>query len=33
MYYMDIKDTLYFILICVVVLEILGKMACYLDSK
>ena len=27
MYYIDIKDTLYFIVICVVVLEILGKMA------
>ena len=26
MYYIDIKDALYFIVICVVVLEILGKM-------
>ena len=33
MYYIDIKDALYFIVICVVVLEILGKMACFMDSK
>ena len=33
MYDIDIKDVLYFIVICVVVLEILGKMACFIDSK
>ena len=33
MYYIDIKDALYFKVICVVVLEILGKMACFIDSK
>ena len=33
MYYIDIKDALFFIVICVVVLEILGKMACFIDSK
>ena len=33
MYDIDIKDGLYFIVICVVVLEILGKMACFIDSK
>ena len=33
MYYIDIKDALYFIVIYVVVLEILGKMACFIDSK
>ena len=33
MYDIDIKDELYFIEICVVVLEILGKMACFIDSK
>ena len=33
MYYIDIKDALYFIVICVVALEILGKMACFIDSK
>ena len=35
MYYIDIKDALYFIVISVVVLEIhgLGKMACFIDSK
>ena len=31
--YIDIKAALYFIVICVVVLEILGKMACFIDSK
>ena len=29
----QIKDALYFIVICVVVLEIIGKMACFKDSK
>ena len=33
MYDIDIKDALYFIVICVVVLEILVKMACFIDSK
>ena len=33
MYDMDIKDALYFIEICVVVLEILGKMTCFIDNK
>ena len=33
MYDTDIKYTLYFIVICVVVLEILGKPACFIDSK
>ena len=33
MYDIDIKEALYFIVICVVVLEILGKMACFIDSK
>ena len=34
MYDIDIKDALYFIrVICVVVLEILGKMACFIESK
>ena len=33
MYHADIKDALYFMAICVVVLEILGKMACFIDSK
>ena len=33
MYDLDIKDTLYFIVICVVVFEILSKMACFVDSK
>ena len=32
-YDIDIKDALYFIVICVVVLEILGKMTCFMDSK
>ena len=32
-YDIDIKDVLYFIVICVVVLEILGKMTCFIDSK
>ena len=29
----DIKDALYFIVICVVVLEIHVKKACFIDSK
>ena len=33
MYYTDIKDALYFILIYAVVLEILSKMACFIDSR
>ena len=33
MYYIGIKDALYFIVICVVVLPILGKKACFIDSK
>ena len=33
MYDKDIKDALYFIVICVVVSEILGKIACAIDSK
>ena len=33
MYDIDIKDALYFKVICVVVLEILGKMAYFIDSK
>ena len=33
MYYIVIKDALYFMVICEVVLEILGKMACFIDSK
>ena len=33
MYHIDIKDALYFIVICVLVLEILGEMACFIDSK
>ena len=33
MYDTDIKDALYFIKICVVVLEIFGKMTCFIDSK
>ena len=33
MYYIDIKVALYFIVICVVVLEIFGKMACFRDSS
>ena len=33
MYYIDIKDAFYFMVICVVVLEILGEMACFIDSK
>ena len=33
MYDIHVKDALYFIVICVVVLEILGKMACFIDSK
>ena len=33
MYAIDIKDALYFIVICVVVLEILGKMACFVDLR
>ena len=33
MYDIDIKDALYLIVICVVVSEILGKMACFIDSK
>ena len=33
MYDIDIKDALYIIEICVVGLEILGKMACFIDSK
>ena len=33
MYDIDIKNALYFIVICVVVLEILGKMACFIDSN
>ena len=33
MYYIDVKDALYFIVKCVVVLEILGKMACFIESK
>ena len=33
MYYIDIKDALYFMVTRVVVLEILGKMACFIDSK
>ena len=33
MYYIDIKDALNFMVICVIVLEILGKMACFIDSK
>ena len=32
MYYIDIKDALYFIVICMVVLEILGKMACLINA-
>ena len=33
MYYIDIKDALYSIVMCMVVLEILGKLACFIDSK
>ena len=33
MYDIDIKDALYFIVIFVVVLEILGQMARFIDSK
>ena len=33
MYDIETKDGLYFVVICVVVLEILGKMACFIDSK
>ena len=33
MYDIDIKDALYFMVIFVVVLEILGKMDCFIDSK
>ena len=33
MYYIGIRDALYFMVICVVGLEILGKMACFIDSK
>ena len=33
MYDIDIKDELYFIVISVVDLELLGKMACFIDSK
>ena len=33
MYDIDIKDALYFIVICVVVLEILGKMTGFIPSK
>ena len=33
MYDIDFKDALYFIVMCVVVLEILGKMVCFIDSK
>ena len=33
MYDLDIKGAFYFIVICMEVLEILGKMACFIDSK
>ena len=33
MYDIDIKAALYFIAICVVALEIHGKMDCFIDSK
>ena len=33
MYGIDIKDALYFMMICVAVLDKLGKMACFIDSK
>ena len=33
MYDIDIKYALYFIVVCVVVLEIIGKMTCLIDSK
>ena len=33
MYDIYIKDALYVIVICVVVLEIFRKMACFIDSK
>ena len=33
MYDIDITNALYCIVICVVVLENLGKMACFIDSK
>ena len=33
MYYIDVRDALYFTVICVVGLEILGKMACSIDCK
>ena len=33
MYYIDIKDALHFMVTCVVVLEILGKMACFYSQQ
>ena len=33
MYDIDIKDAFYFIVMCVEVLEILDKMACFIDIK
>ena len=33
MYDIDIKDALYFTVICVVVLEIISKMTCFIDTN